>query len=224
MSTIDKSLKIIAKKFQKDSKRYLAARYIVKQNRKIPKNERDAICDQIPIAKTTLRDLFTELRKLKLYPPQETSDISYNPPTPEMPEETSHHVPEAPKPPLQEYATKEDFETLKNSINYLASVISGEPSSNPDESEEDIEVIPPEEVFIQEPSLTKTSIYLKPKTQLYFDMSRQGVFANYAGSRELGPLTQFDGNLSDFFNTVVDDYFLRNYNADIGILMRRYAE
>jgi len=84
-------------------------------------------------------------------------------------------------------------------------------------------VIAPQEGFIEHPSLTRHSVWLKPKTQMYFDMSRQGVFANYEGTRELGPFTQFNGNLSDFFNIIVDDYFIRNYNADIGILMRRYS-
>jgi len=84
-------------------------------------------------------------------------------------------------------------------------------------------VIQPEEGFIQDPSLTRHSVWLKPKTQMYFDMARQGVFANYADTKELGPFTQFDGNLSDFFNIIVDDYFIRNYYADIGLLMRRYV-
>ena len=103
--------------------------------------------------------------------------------------------------------------------------MSGENPSNPgeDEEEEDIEIIPPEEMLIEDPSLTRHSVWLKPKTQMYFDMSRQGVFSNYEGTREMGPFTQFNGNLSDFFNIIVDDYFIRNYNADIGILMRRYA-
>ena len=59
---------------------------------------------------------------------------------------------------------------------------------------------------------------------MYFDMARQGVFANYAGTREPGPFAQFDGNLSDFFNLIVDDYFVRNYYADIGLTMRRYVK
>lgn len=144
---------------------------------------------------------------------------------PKISEETSHHVPEVPDQTLQDYATVDDLNDIRKDIQYLASVISGESPSNPDEYEEgeDIEVIPPEEGFIKDPSLTRHSVWLKPKTQMYFDMSRQGIFANYEGSREMGPFTQFNGNLSDFFNIIVDDYFIRNYNADIGILMRRYS-
>ncbi len=154
---------------------------------------------------------------------------------------------------MQEYITKEDFETqfetlrnstnenletLKNSINYLAAMVGGEPPSNPDElasvisgeassnpgeseEEKDIEVIQPEGMFIQDGSRTRAAIWVKPKTQMYFDMAKQGVFHNYAGTREPGPFADFNGSLSDFFNMIVDDYFIRNYYADIGLTMRR---
>ena len=225
MSGIEGKLEAIESRFRHDSKQWKAARYIVRQNRKITSDERKAICQEIPIASKSLQGLFTKLRKMGLYPPQETSESPLQPAAPEVYHEASHSAPEYPEPSLQEYATKEDFETLRNSISYLASVMSGENPSNPgeDEEEEDIEVIPPEEVIIDDPSLTRKTIWLKPKTQMYFDMSRQGVFSNYEGTRDLGPFTNFDGNLSDFFNIIVDDYFIRNYNADIGLLMRRYA-
>ena len=145
-----------------------------------------------------------------------------------------HHSVSAPI-EVPQYATKEDFDTLLTSINYLASVVNGEPiiptpyandppyEEEPEEAQLEVDLMTPEELNIQDPSLTRHSIWLKPKTQMYFDMARQGIFANYVGTRDLGPFTQFNGNLSDFFNIIVDDYFLRNYNADIGILMRRYA-
>uniref|UniRef100_A0A6M3MES0 Uncharacterized protein n=1 Tax=viral metagenome TaxID=1070528 RepID=A0A6M3MES0_9ZZZZ len=225
MSGIEAKIEAIESLFRHDSKQWKAARYIVRQNRKITSDERKAICQEIPIAYKSLQGLFTKLRKMDLYPPQKISNTSNRPQPIEKPQETSHQAPEYPQPPLQEYATKEEFETLKNSINYLASVMSGENPSNPgeDEEEEDIEVIPPEEMLIEDPSLTRKTVWLKPKTQMYFDMSRQGVFSNYEGTRDLGPFTNFEGNLSDFFNIIVDDYFIRNYNADIGLLMRRYA-
>jgi len=229
VSEIDRNLEAIESRFRKGSKQYDAARYIVRQNRKIPTDERKAICQEIPIAEKSLQGLFTELRKMGLYPPQETSNILKRPSTPEKPQETSHHAPEDPIQTQPEYATVEDLNALKNAlgkdIHYLASVISGEPLSNPgeDEEEEEIKVITPVEGFIEDPSLTSKAVWIKPKTWMYFDMSRQGVFANYAGTKELGPFTNFNGNLSDFFNIIVDDYFIRNYNADIGLLMRRYA-
>ena len=231
MSDVSAKLEAVENRYRKGSKQYDAARYIVRQDHKILADERKAICQQIPIAESTLSDLFTELRKLGVYPP-ETSDTSERLPAREKQHETLRHVPEDPQP---EYATLEDLNALRTAISkdihYLASVISGdppltpggEPPSNPGEHEEDIEVIPPEEGFIQDPSLTSKPVWIKPKTWMYFDMSRQGVFSNYAGTRELGPFTNFDGNLSDFFNIMVDDYFIRLYNADIGLLMRRYA-
>ena len=226
MSDIEGKLEAIEVRFQKGSKQYDAARYIVRQNRKIPKDEQEKICQEIPIAEKTLQGLFTELKKMGLYPPQKVSDKPHRRLAREEPEESSHHALEAPQPPLQEYATKEDFETLRDSINFLASVISGGDPSNPGESEEEeaIELIQPEGMFIQDASMNRASVYLKPKTQMYFDMARQGVFANYAGTREPGPFAQFDGNLSDFFNIIVDDYFIRNYYADIGLTMRRYVK
>lgn len=247
MSDIESKLEAIETRFRKGSKQYKAARYIVRQNRKITSEERKAMVQEIPIADKTLQGVFTKLRKMNLYPPQKTSGISTLPTPPEKPEETLHHVPEASAPPLQEYATLEDLNDLKDSlskdIHYLAAVISGEAPSNPGnpvEYEEEMkliqpqeieviqpqemELIQPEEGFIQDPSLNRHSIWLKPKTSMYFDMSRQGIFSNYADSRELGPFTQFNGNLSDFFNIIVDDYFIRNYNADIGLLMRRYVK
>ena len=226
MSDIETKLAAIDVRFRNPSKQRDAARYIILKNRTIPKDEREAICEQIPIAPSTLRDLFTELKKLGLYPPQKTVEVPERAPAPEKPQEASYHATENPPPPLQEYATKEDFEILRNSINHLASVIGGEDPLNPGESEEEEyrEGTPPDGMFIQEASLTRASVYLKPKTQMYFDMARQGVFVNYAGTREPGPFAQFDGNLSDFFNLVVDDYFLRNYYADIGLTMRRYVK
>lgn len=228
MSDIAGKLEAIEDRFRIDSKGYDAARWIIRQNRRITSEERKALVQEIPIKYKTLQGVFTELRKMNLYPPQKTSDIPKQPPTTEKAPDPSHHDPEDPRQPQPEYATKEDFEILKNSIDYLASVISGEPPSNPgeytEEAEEDIEVIPPEEMFIQDPSVTSKSVWIKPKTWMYFDMARQGTFSNYAGTRDLGPFTQFDGNISDFFNILADDYFIRLYNADIGLLMRRYSK
>ncbi|GAG60970.1 unnamed protein product, partial [marine sediment metagenome] len=96
--------------------------------------------------------------------------------------------------------------SIRKDIQYLAAVIGGEPTSNPGNYEEEeemelvqpieMDLIPPEEMDIQDPSLTRKSIWLKPKTAMYFDMAREGIFANYVGSREIGPFTQFKGNLS----------------------------
>ncbi len=237
MSDIESKLEAVDRRFRKGTKQYKAARYIVRQNREISKEEKEKLCQEVPMAKGTLADLMTELRKLGLYPPEESSDIPKETLNTEIPQNTVPHTPEE-EPSMQEYVTKEDFDAKMNLINSnilnLSAVIGGEPTSNPGnpvEYEEEIELIQPQEMeviqpqegFIQDPSLNRHTIWLKPKTSMYFDMARQGIFSNYADSRELGPFTQFNGNLSDFFNLIVDDYFIRNYNADIGLLMRRYV-
>ncbi len=243
MSDIKSKLRAIDVRFRNPSKQRDAARYIILKNRTIPKDERDAICGQIPIAPSTLRDLFTELKKLGLYPPQETSDVPKREPTPEKPQEVSDNGTEEAKPPLQEYATREDIEILRNSINYLASVISGNEPSNPGEletvirgeglsnpgefeEERDIQMLEPEELVIQDASLKKDSVWLTPLTLTYFDQAKQGVFDVYPGTREESPFAKFYKKhpefkgpltLSDFFNNTVVDYFTRVQNTVIGV-------
>lgn len=221
MSSIEDKLKAIDKEFRRDSKQWKAARYIVRQDHEILGDERKAMIEQIPIAYKSLQGLFTKLRKMELYPPQDYVET-----------QQGNDLSDSPMGNSEEYATKKDFETLRASINYLAEVISGNTPSNPgqnpgileEEIEEEVELIPQQELLLEDTSLTRKTILLKPKTQMYFDMARQGVFSNYVGSRELGPFTDFNGNLSDFFNTIVDDYFIHLYNADIGLMMRRYAQ
>lgn len=98
MSDIERKLEAINDRFRHDSKQWKAARYIVRQNRKITSDERKAICQEIPIKYKTLQGVFTELRKMDLYPPQETSDISDLTPPPEISEEHPHQAPENPEP------------------------------------------------------------------------------------------------------------------------------
>ena len=221
MSSIEDKLKAIDKEFRRDSKQWMAARFIVRQDHEILGDERKAMVEQIPIAYKSLQGLFTKLRKMGLYPPQD---------------EQALHLKDTSMENSEEYATKiekleEDFETLRASINYLAEVISGDTPSNPgqnpgvqEEREEEIELVPQQELLLEDTSLTRKTILLKPKTQMYFDMARQGIFSNYMGTKNLGPFTDFNGNLSDFFNTIVDDYFIQLHGADIGLMMRRYAK
>ena len=221
MSSIEDKLKAIDEEFRRDSKQWNAARYIVRQDHEILGDERKAMVEQIPIAYKSLQGLFTKLRKMGLYPPQDYVEP-----------QQGHDLSDSPMEDTEEYATKEDFETLRASINYLAEVISGDTPSNPGNPgayeqevvEEEIELIPQEDLFLEESSLTRKTVMVKPKTHMYFDMAREGVFRNYVGSRELGPFADFKGNLSDFFNLITDDYFIRLYNADIGLMMRRYAK
>lgn len=242
MSSIEDRLRVVEARFRRGSKSYQAARYIVRKSGEILEEEKAAIVEEVPIAAKTLEGVFTKLKKLGLYG-DAVEDISLvTPPTalettqdiPQLPPQESLHTYQDSPQESQEikYVTMEDFndfrkginESLNKSIhNFLDSVMND--GAEPEESmEEDpgFEILQPDEMEIRDPSLTRKSIWLKPKTQMYFDLARQGIFVTYADNNEIGPFREFSGNLSDFFNIVVDDYFLRNYNADIGILMRRY--
>jgi len=228
VSEIKAALEAIETRFRNPSKQRDAARYIVRQNRIITSEEKKKIVEQIPIATSTLSELFSELRKMGLYPPQEASESTDMSESTEKPMKPSPQAPEAPEPSVQEYATKEDLETLRDSINYLAAVMSGVDPENPGEDEEEeeevevipleeVELIPQEEILIEDPSLIKKTIFLKPITMLYFDLARAGAFPNYVGTNEPGPFTYFTGNLSDFFNNMTEDYSNRLYDIDIGL-------
>jgi len=123
----------------------------------------------------------------------------------------------------------EDFDELKNdfkdNIQFLVSAIRGDITEEEGDYNDDryIPPVPPTELEIRDPSLMRKTIWFKPKATMYYDLARQGVFHTYTGSSDVGPLSGFKGNLSDFINVVIDDYFVRNFNADIGLLMRRYV-
>jgi len=245
LATLEEKLEAIDDRFRNPSKQRDAARYIVRKNRKITSEERKAICQEIPIKKKTLQGLFTELRKMDLYPPQKTEDIPKRPLAPERPQETSHRAPDDPLPPQPEYATKEDFETLKNSINFLASVIGGEAPSNPgelasvirgeapsnlDETEEDIEMMYPEERYIQEGSWSRESVLLQPITQILYDSTKNRDFGDYPGTSKTDPFKDWkekdDGKhkkltWSDFLNILVPEFYFQLYGVSIEMTARR---
>ena len=109
--------------------------------------------------------------------------------------------------------------------------MSGVDPENPGEDEEEesevisleeVELIPPEEIIIEDPSLIRKTVWLKPKTVLYFDLARHGAFDNAEGARNLGSLSNFKGNLSDFFNELTDICF--NYLANRNIGLQKYVE
>ncbi len=231
MLSPEEKLKEVNELFRQGSKRNKAARYIVRKNREIPKDEQAKIEEVIPIAGSTLEAVFTILRKAGLYGEDAwaPSDI-----TPEKPQyEEVQHTPLPILPLEQKYVTIEDFNEFKNGFNdtlnqALTNFINkltnnGADPTVPIEEGQDFEIQQPHELMIIDPSLTRKGVWLKPKTQMYFDLARQGIFVAYADDNRLSPFNEFDGNLSDFFNMVVDDYFIRNFNADIGVMMRRYG-
>jgi hypothetical protein len=231
LASIEDKLKTVDSKFRRGSKSYKAARYIVRQNRELPKEEGDALIEELEITPKSLEYVVTKLRNLGLY----TFDIDleeYEPDIPDDPETLAIDEEEIQDtiPKENNYATIEDLNSLRDglqsSLNQLTSAILGEPETEEEEaymSDRLVEISTPDEMAIGDPSLTRKSIWLKPKTQMYFDLTRQGLFTSYAGSNEISVLNGFKGNLSDFFNSIIDDYFVRNFNADIGILMRRYV-
>ncbi|GAI20705.1 unnamed protein product, partial [marine sediment metagenome] len=147
---------------------------------------------------------------------------------------TSHHAPDDSMPPQSEYATVEDLNSLRKDIQYLTVVITGEPPSNPDEDDKEGEdedemlmqgeMIQPGELIIQDGSSTREAIYIKPKSRMYYDMTRGGLFRSYPGTEEPGPFDKymdeqghFKGSMSDFFNIIVDEFYIHMYYLDIGL-------
>jgi len=235
---------MVNKKFRRGSKTYEAARYIVRQNREIPTLEREKLSEDTGLSLKSLAGLFTKLKKLKLYDPygdleeifpQETVDN-----TQEIAPHTQENLQNAQLDSQEEidtqekdenideqYATIQDINALRedvqSAINRLTSAIVGEEETEDEEGyidEELVDILRPNLMMIGDPSLTRKSIWLKPKTQMYYDLTRQGLFSNYFGSEEISILNGFEGNLSDFFNSIIDDYFFRNFGANIGIMGR----
>ncbi len=233
MSSPEFKLKVVDGLFRPGSKRNQAARYIVRKNREIPKDEQGAMEEEIPIGGSTLEGVFTKLRKAGLY----GSEVWTPPDIPQErpPIQEVRHTPQELPQINQEnkYVTIEDFNEFKEgfneSLNKALNNFIGNISNNgadpepPREEEPEYDIPLPNDLMIRDPSLTRKGVWLKPKTQMYFDLARQGIFVAYADDNRIGPFNEFDGNLSDFFNIVVDDYFIRNYNADIGVMMRRYS-
>jgi len=233
--SVDEKLKIVNGTFRKGSKSFKAARYIVRQDHEISDEEKVAICQEIPISPKTLEGVLTKLRQLGLYATDDIPLDLYKDTEIEEdeiePTQEQFYRPEIPQ--QNNYVTIEDFARLREELNanikYLAAVVNGDPIEEQEYEEEipqvDYELPPqPDEMAIQDPTLMRKSIWIKPKTSMYYDLTRQGIFTHYSDTNEPSPLLGFKGNLSDFFYIVVDDYFIRNFNADIGILMRRYIK
>jgi len=233
LASIEDKLKTIDSKFRRGTNAYKAARYIVRQNRELPKEEEEALITELDINPKSLEYVTTKLRKLGLYTfdidlEEYEPDVSYEEETQvEELEELEEISPKIPKD--NNYATLDDLNSLRDgvqsSLDKLTSALLGETETEEGEAylnDSLIEIQTPDDMLIGDPSLTRKSVWLKPKTQMYFDLTRQGFFTNYSGSNEISVLSGFKGNLSDFVNSIIDDYFVRNYNADIGILARRY--
>ena len=71
------------------------------------------------------------------------------------------------------------------------------------------------EVSLNDPSLILTRFWLRAKNAVWFDLVKNHAFGQ-------PPLNDFpeDGNISDFLNLVIEDYFKRVYNAGLGVIRR----
>jgi len=212
LSTLEEKLKIVERNFRKGSKGYQAARYIVRQNREMSDEEKEAISKEIPIAVKTIEGVITKLKKLDLY----GTTYSYEPQIDEPYE--PQELPQNPQ--LNQYATIEDLraieEKVTDSFNYLAKLITG---NNPDSEEttnENVELPPnPEAITIENTSMKQMGTWVQSKHLICYDLAREGAF--------MGALRDFDGNWSDFVNAVFDDYFNKVHHVGVGLLSKRFV-
>jgi len=237
--TNEQKLKIVEERFRRGSKSYQAARYIVQHEAEIDEDNKGIIASEINMAPKTLEGVFSKLRKLGLYgmgdnidiggeilPGYSTQDEQDQPEIPQQEPQVAQHQPQNP----QQYVTYEDFNTLKTELNTnFEKLVSALNDEIPEEEEDGYlhDGYPPQdnpqEMTVEDPSLMRKTIWFKPKATMFYDLAKQGLFHTYVGTSDVGPLSGFNGNLSDFINIVIDDYFVRNFNADIGLLMRRYV-
>ena len=75
LATVEAKLEAVNSRFRHGSKQRDAARWIVRRDHAITTAEKKALIQEIPINCKTLQGVFTELRKLNLYPPQETLEL-----------------------------------------------------------------------------------------------------------------------------------------------------
>jgi hypothetical protein len=68
---------------------------------------------------------------------------------------------------------------------------------------------------LTDPSLILTSFWLRSQNSIWYDLTKRKAFGQ-------PPLRDFpeNGNISDFINLVVDDYFKRVYQAGLGVIRR----
>ena len=226
MSTLEDKLRIVDLNFREGSKSYSAARYIVRQQRDITNEEKDAICQEIGISSKTLNYVFGRLKKLKLYGVVTEEQIKakadlLKPPMTEPEQEEDLYQPAQ---HASQFVTRQDFEVfqknISDSINSLAALLNNdelEPNLEEGdyETEEPAIMETPGQARLEEASMKQMGTWIKAKNLLYYDFARQGYFR--------GALEDFEGNWSDFVNLVIEDYFKTVNNVGIGILSRRFA-
>ena len=226
MSTLEDKLRIVDLNFREGSKSYNAARYIVRQQRDITNEEKDAICQELGLSSKTLNYVFGRLKKLKLYGVVTEEQIKakadlLKPPMTEPEQEEDLYQPAQ---HASQFVTRQDFEVfqknISDSINSLAALLNNDELEPIVEEEEYVAEDPrimeaPGHAKIEDASMKQMGTWIKAKNLLYYDFAREGYFR--------GALDGFDGNWSDFVNLVIEDYFRTVNNVGIGILRREFA-
>lgn len=71
------------------------------------------------------------------------------------------------------------------------------------------------EISLTDPSLILIRFWLRAKNALWFDLAKNQRFGQ-------PPLRDFpqDGNISDFINLVIEDYFITKYQANLGVIRK----
>lgn len=234
MSTLQDKYDVIDAKFRIGSASYELARSIVRQGLlTTTASEKKEIGKECGLSPDTVGGVFTKLRSLGLLgtnapmlpiPPVNPSKENHSQLHDNSQQDVASHTPtiDSESTSSQEFATKADLERLETAIVGLTTLLGNDEDEEGSEEYTPVEVIqePPQitdqtTTILEESSMKQMGTWIFAKNLLYFDFARQGAFG--------GALENFDGNWSDFVNTVIDDYFNRTSNVGIGLLKRRFA-
>ena len=235
LSTLQDKYDVINAKFRIGSSSCDLAKSIVRQGLlTTTASEKKEVGKEFGLSPDTVGGVFTKLRSLGLLgtnapmppiPPNTPSRENTSQPLSSSQQDVASHTPlEASETTSsQEFATKGDLERLETAIVGLTTLLGNdEDEEGSEEYNESVEVSqePPQiaeqtRTILEESSMKQMGTWIFAKNLLYFDFARQGAFG--------GVLENFDGNWSDFVNTVIDDYFNRTSNVGIGLLKRRFA-
>lgn len=141
---------------------------------------------------------YQENEKKELTKPSKVEPPKVEPPKVELTDEDN-----------EESEFNEKFEKLENEVHALTQAFTGEGDL----------IIVDEEAIIEDMNMVQKGTWVHAKNFIYHNLARLGQFSEYDpapyADGEISPLSNFDGNWSDFVNTVLDDYFKRCFNATI---------
>jgi len=239
MSGLEERLRAVDELFTRGSKGHQCAVEVVRKGGRIPMSERPLIYEKIGCSVKTFEAALTKLKKAGLYgstdepltteKPIKTQEVESiteeSRPTPKEEPEPKVEVEEFEE-PEEKYVTVDKFNRLLEEIRVLSGITPiQEPETGEDYVEEPFEAPTPESVDLEAASMKQMGTWIEAKNLIYFDFARNGAFG--------GALEDFDGNWSDFVNTVLDDYFRSSctkggpcqyrMNVGLGLLSKRFA-